>query len=91
VCNIIDFRHDVVVKEHFAMPKAVRSFFVKFTLVGRALPSIGFDTNLPAEGRSTPTHRHFQPSGWPCLTSPLILSACGKGGQHFAFSFIHIN
>jgi len=46
------------------MPKAANSFCVKFTLVGRMLSSSDFDTNLPAEGCSTPTHRHFQPSEW---------------------------
>jgi hypothetical protein len=72
------------------MLKAAHSFCVKFTWVGRALSRAGFVTDLPTEGRSTPTHRHFQPSrrecGMPNVTSPLILSACGNGGQHFAFS-----
>jgi len=41
------------------MPKAANSFGVEFTLVGRALSMAGLVTDLPAEGRSTPTHRHF--------------------------------
>ena len=72
------------------MPKAANSFCVKFTWVGRAHSRVGFVTDLPTEGCSTPTHRHFRPSrrecGLPNVTSPLIFSACGNGGQHFAFS-----
>jgi len=65
------------------MPKAAHSFCVKFTLVGRALSRAGFVTDLPAEGRSTPTHRHFRPSrrecGMPNVTFALILSAGVRG------------
>ena len=72
------------------MPKAAHSFCVKFTCVGRALSRAGFVTYLSAEGRSTPMHRQFRLSrrecGMPNVKSPLILSACGNGGQHFEFS-----
>jgi len=72
------------------LQKAAHSFCVKSTLVGRALSSAGFDTKLPAEGRVTPAHLHFQPSGRdsgrPDITCSLILGACGNGGQHFALA-----
>ena len=55
-----------------------------FTLVGRALSWAGFVIDLFAEGRSTPTHRHFRQSRRECGMrngrSPLILSACGNSG-----------
>jgi hypothetical protein len=41
------------------MPKAAHSSYVKSTLMGTSFSSAGFFTNLPAEGLTTPAHRHF--------------------------------
>ena len=62
------------------MPKATHSSSVKSTYVGRLLSSAGYDTDLPAKGRSRPMHRGLN---WRCIGLGLNWRCIGRSTLHF--------